>query len=58
MTEHAINLSSSLRTETDGSKTVVVEVTGIRSTPEANKVSEWLHRMLVANANKLGRLAH
>lgn len=53
---YAIDLRSSCREESDGSKTVVVEISGLPDMDQANKVSDWMRELIRENAHKIGRL--
>lgn len=56
MAEIAIDLRSYHRQEADGSHTVTVEISGLPSMDEANRVSLWMRDMIRTGSNQIGRL--
>lgn len=56
MPEIPIDLRSYHREEADGSHTVTVEISGLPSLDQANRVSTWMRDMIRTGAVQIGRL--
>lgn len=56
MPEIAMDIRSSHRVERDGSHTVTVELSGLPTLELAQGVSNWMRRLVRANAHEIGRL--
>jgi hypothetical protein len=54
MSEYVIGLRAFMRQEGDGSRTVVVEITGLPDVAQANRVSDWVRDCLRQGVGKLG----
>ncbi len=55
MAEWPIDFRASCQTETDGSLTVLVYVSGLPDVDAANMVSRWMQKIIQENAHKIGR---
>jgi hypothetical protein len=53
---YAVDMQCSTRPRSDGTCTVVVEVTGLPSILEANKFAEWMRRSLREHVEEIGRI--
>jgi hypothetical protein len=51
-----LDIRNAHRVEPDGSHTVTVQITGLPSLDEANRVSLWMRDCIRENAHKIGTL--
>lgn len=49
-----LDLSASLQVEKDGTHTVLIQISGMRSLDQANMISHWAHTALKQNIHKIG----
>lgn len=56
MAETLIDLRSYHSVADDGTHTVTVEISGLPSLDQANRVSMWMREMIRSGANQIGRL--
>lgn len=56
MGEIAIDLRSYHRQEADGSHTVTIEISGLPSLDQANRVSTWMRDMIRTGSVQIGRI--
>jgi hypothetical protein len=56
MAEFVIDIRSYHRKEPDGSHTVTLEISGIPTLDQANRITGWMRKMILDGADQIGRL--
>lgn len=54
MASYDVHIAADCYEELDGSLTVVVEISGLPDVDAANKISDWLKKIIKDNANTIG----
>ena len=50
----ALDISSSHQVEQDGTHTVLIQMSGMASLEQAQRISDWARAALMANVSKIG----